>query len=82
MFLSRFERAEQLRVQVEDCDRTTADVRVVAELAHGDAAAVQTAWSSFVPYLAHPVMAPSATGAMALLDAAATVVVTRSPAAA
>jgi hypothetical protein len=43
---------------------------------------VQTAWSSFVPYLAHPVMAAPAERAMAVLDAAATVVATSRSAAA
>ena len=80
MHISRYERAERLRVQAMEA--TTAGAAGLAETARGDAASVQSAWSSFVPYLAHPVMAAPAGRAMAVLDAAAAVVVTSRPEAA
>lgn len=71
MHLLRHERAEQLRSRAQEAAGANRNTDLV-ELAGGDTALVQTAWSSFVPYLAHPVMAGSAGGAMALLDQAAT----------
>ena len=80
MHISRYERAERLRTQaLEDAAGGAA---LLAETARGDAASVQSAWSSFVPYLAHPVMAAPAGRAMAMLDAAAAVVATGRSAAA
>ncbi len=81
MFSKRYERAEQLRASVQ-ADTEQVAPSSLADLAQGDAAAVQAAWSGFVPYLAHPVMAASATGAMAVLDEAAALVGTRRGAAA
>lgn len=80
MFGTRFDRAEKLRAQVQDSDGVQAVA--VAALAGGDAAALQTAWTGFVPLLAHPVMASSASGAMDVLEAAVGMVVTRKTAAA
>ena len=80
MHISRYERAERLRMQAME-DVPTGAARL-AETARGDAASVQSAWSSFVPYLAHPVMAAPAGRAMAMLDAAAAVVATNRPEAA
>jgi hypothetical protein len=80
VFATRFERAERLRVSV-DSD-APAGAAGLAELAQGDAGAVQSAWVAFVPLLAHPVMNASATRAMAVLDAAGTLLSSRAPAAA
>ena len=80
MLLTRLERAERLRAQVQTNEAAaTGDL---ADVAAGDAAAVQTAWSGFVPMLAHPVMVASASTAMGALDAAAAMLATRSYAAA
>ena len=81
MLLTRFERAERLRAHVQSDDMTLAP-RTLVDAAGGDAAAMQTAWTSFVPLLAHPVMAGSASAAMEALDAAASMLVSRSLAAA
>ena len=81
MFLTRFDRAERLRASVQAYSGNPAPA-AVADLAQGDAAAVQSAWCGFVPLLAHPVMASEATGAMTLLDAAAALIAARAPAAA
>ena len=80
MHLMRYERAERLRFHA---DQAVGDpgyrTSVLAEMAEDDASAVQTAWSGFVPMLAHPVMAAQAKGAMKLLDSAANLVVSREP---
>ena len=78
MHITRYERAERLRMQAMDDSGHGATS--LAETAAGDAASVQSAWCSFVPYLAHPVMADPAGRAMAVLDAAASL--TTRPAAA
>lgn len=78
MHLPRYERAERLRFHAIEAAGAPGDEDLVA-LAAGDASAVQSAWSSFVPYLAHPVMAGSAGAAMGLLDAAASAVAKRQP---
>lgn len=41
------------------------------QVAAGDAVAVTTAWASFVPFLAHPVMAETARAGMEVLEHAA-----------
>jgi hypothetical protein len=67
----KFERVERLRFHA---DQAVGDPgyrnSVLAEMAEGDAGALQTAWAGFVPMLAHPVMAAQARGAMQLLDSA------------
>jgi len=80
VFPTRFERAERLRVNVVSED--PAGAAGLAELAQGDAAAVQSAWAAFVPLLAHPVMNGPAGRAMAVLDAAGALLAARTPAAA
>jgi hypothetical protein len=59
-----------------------ADAGGLAELAQGDAGAVQVAWASFVPFLAHPAMAEPSRSAMGVLDATAAAVASRHPVAA
>ena len=77
MLLTRFERAERLRAHVQGDDPVDG-ARALVDVAAGDTAAVQTAWSGFVPLLAHPVMAGSASAAMGALDAAASLLMDRS----
>lgn len=80
MHLMRFERTERLRFHADQAVGDPAyRTSVLAEMAEDDAGAVQSAWSGFVPMLAHPVMAAQATGAMRLLDAAAQLVAQREP---
>ena len=81
MLLTRFERAERLRAHVQSDDLIRSP-QALADSAAGDAGALQTAWTSFVPLLAHPVMNGSASAAMEALDAAASMLVNRSLAAA
>ena len=78
MLLTRLERTEQLRssAQAAAGSRHSADL---VNLSGGDASAVQSAWSSFTPFLAHPVMAAQAGTAMELLDAAASALAARHP---
>lgn len=71
MFLTSFERSERLRAHVQTVGEQPG-AAALADLARGDAAAMQSAWCGFVPLLAHPVMTASATAAMTLLDSAAT----------
>ena len=79
MLINRYERAERLRMQaLEDNGR---GATFLADTAAGDAASMQSAWCSFVPYLAHPVMADPAGRAMAVLDAAASAMTARPEAA-
>ena len=66
MLGTRFERVERLRAELMDAPAMEIDLATVAG---GDAAAVQSAWASFVPFLAHPVMAPASQVAMGRLDA-------------
>ena len=68
MLGTRFERVEQLRAQLMESPATEADL---AAAAAGDAAAVQLAWASFVPFLAHPATAEPSRAAMGRLDATA-----------
>lgn len=75
MLGTRFERVERLRAQLMQDPATGDDL---AAAAGGDAAAVQLAWASFVPFLAHPAMAAPSQAAMGLLDATATAVAGRS----
>lgn len=72
MHATHLETSERLRSQAQA--RLADDAHAPADLANlalENPAAVAAAWSGFVPYLAHPVMAAQAQGAMALLDAAA-----------
>lgn len=73
MHVLRLEAAEQLRSQAHESalsDGRRAGTEL-ASIAAVDDAAAQVAWSSFVPFLAHPVMASGAHEAMKLIDAAA-----------
>ena len=78
MLGTRFDRVEQLRTQL----MSDSDAAQLADVAMGDAAAVQVAWASFVPFLAHPAMADPTRSHMGVLDAAAEAVVNRRPVAA
>lgn len=79
MLGTRFERVERLRAQLMQDPADGGDLTAVAG---GDAAAVQSAWASFVPFLAHPVMAGASQSAMGILDVTATTVANPSPVAA
>ena len=79
MLGTRFERAERLRTQLMGPAEGSSDL---IDAAGGDAAAVQLAWASFVPFLAHPAMESPSRSAMGRLDATASAVATRSPVAA
>lgn len=68
---TRLERAELLRSQALTITAAQTEPAHLLETAAGDAESVQSAWCSFVPYLAHPVMANPAGRAMEALDAAA-----------
>ena len=81
MFLTTFDRSERLRAHVQTVGDQP-DAAALAELARGDAAALQGAWSGFVPLMAHPVMAEPASSAMTLLDAAVRMLASATPAAA
>lgn len=78
MLLTRHERTEQLRLHAQEA-AGTADSAVLVDLSGGDTSAVQSAWSSFAPFLAHPVMAAQAGTAMAVLDATASALAARQP---
>ena len=70
MHVMRLETAERLRSQALQIAGNGAPInpsQLVATAA-GDDVAAAVAWSSFVPFLAHPVMANAARGAMALID--------------
>ena len=71
----RLEAAEQLRSQAHELalgggGGPTAHLSATAALSDG--AAAQIAWSSFVPFLAHPVTAAGARDAMRVIETAAT----------
>lgn len=78
MLRTRTERAEQLRSSAQEA-AASRHLDDFVDLAAGDTAAVQTAWSSFAPFLAHPVMATQAGNAMALLDRTAAALAARQP---
>lgn len=78
MLGTRFDCVERLRTQL----MSDPDASHLADVAAGDAAAVQVAWASFVPFLAHPAMADHTRSHMGVLDAAASAVVSRRPVAA
>lgn len=65
----RIERTEDLRARAQHLAIAgrPADVTLL-QAAAGDAATVTTAWASFVPFLAHPVMAVTARGGMDVLE--------------
>lgn len=68
----RLEAAERLRSQAHESaiGATGVSATQLAITAAGDDAARQVAWSSFVPFLAHPVMATGARNAMSLIETA------------
>lgn len=76
--MTRFDRVEQLRTQL----MSEPDAAQLVTTAGGDAAAVQVAWASFVPFLAHPAMADPTRSHMGVLDATASAVVSPRPVAA
>lgn len=65
----RIERTEDLRARAQHLAIAgkSADVTLL-QAAAGDAATATTAWASFVPFLAHPVMADTARGGMNVLE--------------
>ena len=72
MHLLRLDQVDTLRARAhdaapEDRDTTAAEL---ADLAGGDVRALQVAWSTFVPFLAHPAMAKPADASMTVLDGA------------
>lgn len=76
--MTRFDRVEQLRTHL----MSDPDAAQLVDVAGGDAAAVQVAWASFVPFLAHPAMAAPTRSHLGVLDATASAVVSRPPVAA
>ena len=65
----RIQRTEDVRARAHDlaiCGRS-ADLTLI-QAAGGDAATLTTAWASFVPFLAHPVMAETARAGMDVLE--------------
>ena len=70
MHVIRLETAERLRSQALQIvgGVAPANPAQLAATVAGDDVAAQVAWSSFVPFLAHPVMAGAARGAMTLID--------------
>ena len=79
----RLDHVEDLRARAHECALDHRDgAAELAELARGDVRSLQTAWTAFVPFLAHPVMAAPARAGMGQLDSAATVTARRQPAAA
>lgn len=71
MHIARFERTERLRDHVFEAS-THDDPSCLAAVAEGDGEAMASAWASFVPFMAHPVMATQARTATGLLEAATT----------
>lgn len=72
MALLQSERIERLRERTQECvvNQSAQAVAEIASVAQGDGAAVQAAWSGFVPFLAHPVTAAPAAAGMEFLEAA------------
>ena len=73
MHVMRLEAAERLRSQAHESALGVSrpNPAQLAVTAAADDAATEVAWSSFVPFLAHPVTAAGARDAMSLIEEAA-----------
>jgi hypothetical protein len=64
----RLERTEGVRAQAQRLAVAGGSADELIATAAGDQVAVSTAWASFVPFLAHPVMAGTARAGMDVLE--------------
>ena len=64
----RLQRAEDLRAQAQEIAVTGGSLDDLSATTANDPVVVPTAWASFVPFLAHPVMAGTARAGMDVLE--------------
>ncbi len=64
----RLQRAEHVRARAQQAAVTGGSMVDVTTVTAGDPVVVPTAWASFVPFLAHPVMASTARAGMDVLE--------------
>lgn len=64
----RLERTEDVRAHAQQLGNAGQRPDELIQSAASDAAVVMTAWASFVPFLAHPVMAGNARAGMDVLE--------------
>jgi hypothetical protein len=64
----RIDRTEGVRAQAQELAVAGGPPDELIAVAAGDEVAVSAAWASFVPFLAHPVMAGTARAGMDVLD--------------